>query len=252
MKLRYGLSLLALAFGAVACGGAAKTAASTPSPTPSTRARGRGAGVAGTVASVKGGTIVVNLRAGGSATVDTSSSTVVMKTVTTTVSALTPSTAVLVTGPMNADGTYTANAITITPAGGAGGFGGFGGGGGGGFGGFGGGGSGAFSPRPGASGGPGAGRGRAAVGTVTNVNGADVFIQTAAGATVEAVTSASTVVSETQTGALSDLTPGSTITVVGARGSTGAYAATRIIIGNLGRGGGFGGFFGGGGSGTAA
>ena len=252
MKLRSGLPLaaLALALGAVACGStAAKTAASSPSPTPTTRARGRGAnGVAGTVASVNGSTLIVNLRAGGSATVDTSPSTVVMKTVTTTVSALAPNTTVLVTGPLNADGTYTANAITITPLGGAGGFGGFGGGGGGGFGGFGGG---AFTPRPRASGGVGAGRARGAVGTVTSVKGADVYLQTAAGASIEAITSPGTVVSETQAGALSDVTAGTTVTVVGPQGSDGAYSATRIIIGNLGLNLGLGGGFFGGGGGTA-
>lgn len=248
MKLRYGLSLVALVLGAVACGGtAAKSATSSPSPTPTTRARGRGAnGVAGTVASVNGSTFIVNLRTGGSATVDASSATVVMKTVTTTLSALAPNTTVVVSGPMNADGTYTANAITITPLGGGGGFGGFGGGGGGGFGGLGGGG-GTFSPRPRASGGLGAGRARAAAGTVTSVKGADVYLQTAAGASIEAITSPSTVVSETQTGSLSDVTIGTTVTVVGTQGSDGAYSATRIIIGNLGLGGG--GFFGGGGFG---
>jgi hypothetical protein len=191
--------------------------------------------VTGSIVSVTGSTVLVNLRTGGTATIDTSSATVVMKTVTSTVSSIQPNTSVLVTGPLNADGTYTANAIVVIPAGT------FGGAGAGGFGG--GGGAGGFSPRPRPTGSfattP------RAIGTVAGVSGANLTLTTTAGSTVTVVTSPSTTVSETETGTLADLTPGTTIVVTGPKNPDGSYTATRITIGGAGTAaGGLGGFFG--------
>lgn len=240
--------LLALALGAAACGGAtAKTA--TPSPSPSAGARGAN-GTAGTVTSFDGTTIVLTTRQGATETVKTSATTVVSKTVSATVSDILPnSTVVVQAGPANADGSYTATSIVFTPAGASGGFG--GGGGLGGGGGFGGGGGGARrSPRPGFTPSPGAVGRRGVAGTVSTVQGTTLYVKSASGTVDQVNTTPATTVTTTQSAAVSDITVGGVITVVGPKGADGTYSATRVVIGGLGGTfGGFGGGFGGGGPG---
>ena len=215
------LWLVVLVLGAAACGGAAaKPSAGTGSPTPSPAGRFRGGGVAGTIVSSAGSSLLLNLRAGGTATVDTSPSTVVLKTVTATVGSIQPNMTVFIAGPVDASGGYDATSITISPGAfgaGAGAPGGNSGGG-------------AFSPRPRPSGGPAGGRG-GTVGTVSAISGPDLTLTTFSGAAVQVVTSPSTTVSEVETGALSDLTPGTAVSVTGPKNADGSYSATRITIG---------------------
>ena len=236
--LRGPVWLLALAVGAAACGGAAAKA-TAPSPT-SSSARNPGAnGVAGKVAAVTGGTLVLSTRQGTSQTVVTSPATVVMKVVTASVSDILPNTTVVVTGPMNPDGSYAATAIVVAPAGGSGGFGG-----GGGFGAFGGGARARRSPQPGATPSPGATRRPRVAGTVSTIQGSTLYVKNAGGTVVQVNTSAATTVTKTVDAALSDVTVGQNVTVTGPKGANGDYTATRITIGGLGAfgpGGGFGG-----------
>jgi hypothetical protein len=230
-----------IALVATACGAAVAKGASTPSSSPSASAAAPAGsnGTAGTVTSSDGTTLVLTPRGAGATqtvTVNTSSSTVVRKTVAASVSDITPNSSVVVNGPKNADGSYTAASITLSPAG-TGGTGGTRGGFGGGAGGAGGG---RRSPRPGAT--PGAGAGAPArsfvAGTVSTIQGGILYVKNAAGTVVQVSTSATTTVSKTVDGALSDITVGATVNVVGPKNSNGTYAATSITIG--GGGGGFG------------
>ena len=195
---------------AVACSGAPKvsTTTSTSSPTaqPSAAASPGGfrrGGLAGTVTSFDGGTLVLATRQGGPVKVQTSGSTAVTKTVTGTVSDIVPDVTVVVSGPVNPDGSYAASTVVIGALGNRGGFG---------------------------------GGGRAGTaGTVKAVNGAGVVVTTAQGSAVTIVTSASTVVTKTVAGALSDLVPSEAVTVTGPQNADGTYTATRIVIGGRGQ-----------------
>jgi hypothetical protein len=198
--------IIALALGAGACSGAPKisttTSTSSPAPQPSAAASPgaafRRGGLAGTVSSFDGATLVLATRQGGTARVQTSGSTGVTKSVSGTVGDLVPDVAVVVTGPLNADGSYAASTIVIGAPGNRGGFGG----------------------------------GRAGTaGTVKTVNGADLVLTTAQGSTVTIVTSPSTAVTKTVAGTLGDLTPGEALTVTGPQNADGTYTATRIVIG---------------------
>ncbi|MCW3042935.1 MAG: hypothetical protein JWL57_1093 [Actinobacteria bacterium] len=194
---------------AVACSGAPKvsTTTSTSSPTaqPSAAASPGGfrrGGLAGTVTSFDGATLVLATRQGGPVKVQTSGSTAVTKTVTGTVSDIVPDVTVVVSGPVNPDGSYAASTVVIGATGNRGGFGG----------------------------------GRAGTaGTVKAVNGAGVVVTTAQGSAVTIVTSASTVVTKTVAGALSDLVPSEAVTVTGPQNADGTYTATRIVIGGRGQ-----------------
>jgi hypothetical protein len=194
---------------AVACSGAPKvsTTTSTSSPTaqPSAAASPGGfrrGGLAGTVTSFDGATLVLATRQGGPVKVQTSGSTAVTKTITGTVSDIVPDVTVVVSGPVNPDGSYAASTVVIGAPGNRGGFGG----------------------------------GRAGTaGTVKAVNGAGVVVTTAQGSAVTVVTSASTVVTKTVAGALSDLVPSEAVTVTGPQNADGTYTATRIVIGGRGQ-----------------
>jgi hypothetical protein len=70
---------------------------------------------------------------------------------------------------------------------------------------------------------------------VKTVNGTGVVVTTAQGSTVNVVTSASTVVTKTVAGALSDLVPSEAVTVTGPQNADGTYTATRIVIGGRGQ-----------------
>jgi hypothetical protein len=65
------------------------------------------------VKTVNGADVLLTTAQGSTVTIVTSPSTVVTKTVAGTVGDLTPGEAVTVTGPQNADGTYTATRIVI-------------------------------------------------------------------------------------------------------------------------------------------
>ena len=193
---------------AVACSGAPKvsTTTSTSSPTaqPSAAASPGGfrrGGLAGTVSSFDGVTLVLATRQGGPVKVQTSGSTAVTKTVTGTVSDIVPDVTVVVSGPVNPDGSYAASNVVIGAPGSRGSFGG----------------------RAGTA------------GTVKTVNGADVVVTTAQGSPVTIVTSASTVVTKTVAGALSDLVPSEAVTVTGPQNADGTYTATRIVVGGRGQ-----------------
>jgi hypothetical protein len=224
---------VAIALGATACGAAvAKTATPSSSPSPSASAAARANGTAGTVTSFDGSTLVLTPRQQGATqtlTVNTSSSTVVLKTVTASVSDITPNSSVVVNGPKNADGSYNATSITLSPAGSGGSGGGFGGGGTGGT---------RRSPRPGATPGAGAPTRSFVAGTVSTIQGGILYVKNAAGTVVQVNTSATTTVTKTIDAALSDITVGASVNVVGPKNADGTYAATRITIG--GGGGGFG------------
>ena len=76
---------------------------------------------------------------------------------------------------------------------------------------------------------------------MTAVKAGGLTLTTAQGSTVTIVTSGSTVVTKTVTGALSDVTPNEAVTVTGPQNADGTYTATRIVIGGAGLGGFFGG-----------
>jgi hypothetical protein len=208
--------VIAVALAAAACSGAPKvsTSTSTSSPTPppgaaaSPGAFRRGA-LAGTVSSFDGTTLVLATRQGATVDVQTSGSTAVTRSVSGTVSDLVPNATVVVSGPLNADGTYAASTVVIGAPG---------------------------------TGGAGFGRRTGTGGTVKAVNGADVVLTTAQGSPVTVVTSPSTVVTKTVAGTLTDLTPSKAVTVTGSQNADGTYTATRIVIGGAA----FGGFGGGG------
>ncbi len=235
--------VIALALGAAACSGGPKVSTSTSTsnsspaapPGASPGSGFRRGGLAGTVSSFDGATLVLATRQGGTVDVQTSGSTAVTRPVTGTVSDLVPDATVVVSGPLNADGTYAASTIVIG-APGAGGT-------------LGGNRNGTPAPRQGAGSFGGARAGTA--GTVKAVNGAAVVLTTAQGSTVTIVTSPSTVVTKTVAGTLSDLTPGEAVTVTGSQNADGTYAATKIVIGRAAFGGFSGGGGGGGGSGAA-
>jgi hypothetical protein len=238
--------LVALALAAAACSGgpSVSTTTSTSSPSATSGAAAspgagtRRGGLAGTVSSFNGTDLVLATRQGGSATVMTSASTTVSKSVTATVGDIAANDTVVVTGPVNPDGSYAASAIVVGGLGG----------GGLGAGGLGGNRTGTPSPRPSGAGGFG-GRRSGTAGTVTAVKGGILTLTTAQGSTVTVVTSGSTLVSKAVAGALSDLSPNLTVTVTGPQNADGTYTATRIVIGGAGLGGGFGG---GGAAGTPA
>jgi len=226
--------VIALALGAAACSGAPKVSTSTSTSSPAAppaaaAAPGSGfrrGGLAGTVSSFDGATLVLATRQGGTVDVQTSGSTAVTRSVTGTVSDLVPDATAVVSGPLNADGTYAASTIVIGAGGTLGGAGG-------------GNRNGTPAPRQGAGSFGGARAGTA--GTVKAVNSAQVVLRTAQGSTVTVVTSPSTVVTKTVAGTLGDLTPGEAVTVTGSQNADGTYTATRIVIGGAA----FGGFFGG-------
>jgi hypothetical protein len=85
------------------------------------------------------------------------------------------------------------------------------------------------------------GGGNATVGTIKLIDGATVYVQTAAGDIVQVATSAGTKVTVSSTVPVKDLQPGETVIVMGSKNSSGAIAATSISQTSLGGGGGFGG-----------
>jgi hypothetical protein len=239
--------VIALALGAAACSGGPKVSTSTSNSSPaappgaaaSPGSGFRRGGLAGTVSSFDGATLVLATRQGATVDVQTSGSTAVTRPVTGTVSDLVPDATVVVSGPLNADGTYAASTIVIGAPGAGGTLGGA----------AGGNRNGTPAPRQGAGSFGGARAGTA--GTVKAVNGAAVVLTTAQGSTVTIVTSPSTAVTKTVAGTLSDLTPGEAVTVTGSQNADGTYTATRIVIGGAVFGGFSGGGGGGGGSGAA-
>ncbi len=80
--------------------------------------------VSGRVVSVDGGVIVVSLPNGNSQNVYYSTSTSIVVPQTTSASALTPGTTVMIGGSQNADGSVTASTIQVRSATSTGGFGG--------------------------------------------------------------------------------------------------------------------------------
>jgi hypothetical protein len=83
------------------------------------------------------------------------------------------------------------------------------------------------------------GGGNATIGTIKLIDGAVVYVQTAAGDIVQVATSAGTKVTVSSTVPVKDLQPGETVIVLGSKNSSGAVAATSISQTSLG--GGFGG-----------
>lgn len=216
------VALLALAMGAAACGGGTPTSSLGPSASPSPSAgQGRGT-VAGTVASFNGTTLVLNERSGGTVTITTSASTVVMKTQGASVSDILPNDRVVVTGPAGVAGSVTATAIVLAnpaaPGSGTGG------------GGFGRPGGGRFrrgrTPRPT----PTAGARRGIAGTVSFIQGSTLTVKTASGSSVQVATTPSTTVVQTVGAALSDITTGEVCRVSGTKNADGSYNAIRIVI----------------------
>ena len=83
------------------------------------------------------------------------------------------------------------------------------------------------------------GGGNATVGTIKLIDGATVYVQTAAGDIVQVATSPGTKVTVSSTVPVKDLQPGETVIVLGSKNSSGAITATSISQTSLG--GGFGG-----------
>ena len=128
--------VIALVLGAAACSSAPKVSTSTSSPAAQPGAAAspgagfRRGGLAGTVSSFDGATLVLATRQGGTVDVQTSGSTAVTRSVSGTVGDLVPNATVVVSGPLNTDGTYAASTIVIGALANGGGAGGGGGGGG--------------------------------------------------------------------------------------------------------------------------
>ena len=217
--------VMALVLGAVACSAAPKVSTSTSTSSPAAApgaaalpgAAFRRVGLAGTVSSFDGATLVLATRQGSTVDVQTSGSTAVTKSVSGTLSDLVPKATVVVSGPLSADGTYAASTIVIGALGSSGALGGTGG-------------NRNGTPAPRQSAGSFGGARAGTAGTVKALNGAQVVLTTAQGSTVTVVTSPSTVVTKTVAGTLSDLTPSEAVTVTGPQNADGTYTATRIVI----------------------
>lgn len=214
--------LLAVAMGAAACGGTTTgSAASSSGSPPAGPPRGT---VAGTVTSFDGTTLILSTRSGGTVKISTSASTVVMKIQAASVSDILPNDRVVVAGPSSGAGSVTATAIVLAnPSSSAGG------------GGFGAPGSRRgyprrATPRPAPSG----GARRGVAGTVSFIQGSTLTVKTAAGSSVQVVTTPSTTVSQTVGAALSDITAGEVCRVSGTKNADGSYRAIRIVIGAAG------------------
>jgi hypothetical protein len=123
-------------------------------------------------------------------------------------------------------GTGAASAFSAARAGGTGGPEG-------GFGGF-GGGTGGQSPGTGGTG-TAAGAGGATIGTVKLIDGNNVYLTDSSGATVKVTLGPKATVTVSKAGKLSDLTPGTSIVVVGQTAADGSVTATAVT-----QGGGFG------------
>jgi hypothetical protein len=70
--------------------------------------------------------------------------------------------------------------------------------------------------------------GNVTTGTVKLVDGTTVYVQTADGNVVTVKTNGTTAVQVTQSGALTDLTPGAQVNIEGAAGSDGTVTATKV------------------------
>ena len=68
-------------------------------------------------------------------------------------------------------------------------------------------------------------------GTVKLVDGTTIYVQTSDGQVITVRTNGSTAVQTVQSGALSDLTPGTQVSVEGPAGSDGAVTATKVTRG---------------------
>lgn len=219
-----GVMLLAVAMGAAACGGTTTGSAASSSASGSPPAGPSRGTVAGTVASFDGTTLILSTRSGGSVKILTSASTVVMKVQAASISDILPNDRVVVAGPSSGAGSVTATAIVLAnPSSNAGG------------GGFGGPGSRRgyprrATPRPAPSG----GARRGVAGTVSFIQGSTLTVKTAAGSSVQVVTTPSTTVSQTVGAALSDITAGEVCRVSGTKNADGSYRAIRIVIGAAG------------------
>jgi hypothetical protein len=98
-----------------------------------------------------------------------------------------------------------------------------------------------------AGGGPGGG---ATVGTITLIDGTNVYVTTAQGDVVKVLTNPQTTISVSKNGTLSDLDPAKTVVVQGATNADGTVTASQITQGGFGAFGGGGGRRGGGAGGT--
>jgi hypothetical protein len=79
--------------------------------------------------------------------------------------------------------------------------------------------------------GPQAGAGGATIGTVKLVDGNNVYLTTTSGATVKVTLAKGGTVAVSKKGSLADLTPGSTVVVVGRTASDGTVIATAVTEG---------------------
>jgi hypothetical protein len=89
----------------------------------------------------------------------------------------------------------------------------------------------------GGNGGGGAGGG-ATVGTITLIDGANVYVTTTQGDVVKVVTNPQTTISVSKNGTLSDLDPSKTVVVQGATNADGTVTASQITQGGFGGAGG--------------
>ena len=99
-----------------------------------------------------------------------------------------------------------------------------------------------------AAGGPGGG---ATVGTITLIDGTNVYVTTAQGDVVKVLTNPQTTISVSKNGTLSDLDPAKTVVVQGASNPDGTVTASQITQGGFGAFGGGGGRRGGGAGATS-
>lgn len=97
--------------------------------------------------------------------------------------------------------------------------------------------TGTFPGGGGAGGGAGGGSGGFTAGTIASIDGDTITLTLADGSTVKVTTSSTTTVTKTDTGTLSDLAKGDTVSVIGATDSNGAVTATTVSEGALGFGG---------------
>ena len=91
------------------------------------------------------------------------------------------------------------------------------------------------------AGGAGGAGGGATVGTITLVDGSNIYVTTAQGDVVKVVTSPQTAISVSKTGTVADLDPSTTVVVQGTADADGTVTASQITQGGAGFGGGGGG-----------
>ncbi len=207
-----------LSTGATTPGAAAQSA--SPSTTPAA-GQAFGLGTTGTVQSVNGNTITLTTQNGSPAKATVSDSTTYVKNATITVADIKVGDTVTVIGAAAADGSVSAQQVTVgavTQAfGGAAALGGAG--------------------RQGAAGGQGGAASQAGAaalsGSVQKAEGNTLTVAVTGGQPTKVLVSADTRLRKTETATLADVSAGSQVTITGQTGSDGSITALAVLVGSL-------------------